>query len=151
MSEEAFGIGIVVSSYNENITDRLLDGAISTLSKSGMGESQYVTVRVPGAWEIPLAARLLAERHDIDGIIALGAVIRGETTHDQYINQCVSGALMELMMSTKKPVGFGLLTCNNLEQAFHRAGGNVGNKGAETAEAVLIMLETAKLIEKNSI
>ncbi len=139
-------IGVVVSTYNANITDRLLDGAISTLASSGWSEPQCLTVRVPGAWEIPLAAKLLTDREEIAGVIALGAVIRGETTHDQHINRAVSNALMDLMLQSGKPVGFGLLTCNSLEQAIHRAGGNVGNKGVETAQAVVAMLDTAKLI-----
>lgn len=140
-STETRKIGIAVSTYNSNITNRLLEGATDTLTAAGFGEARVVTLHVPGAWELGLASKMLAERSDIAAVIALGAVIRGETTHDQYINSAVSHALMELMMSTGKPVGFGLLTCNNLEQAIHRAGGNVGNKGCETAEAVLAMLK----------
>jgi 6,7-dimethyl-8-ribityllumazine synthase len=134
-------IGIVVSTYNSNITGRLLDGAQQTLTAAGYAAEQQLVVRVPGAWELPLAAKQLAARTDVCAILTLGAVIRGETTHDQHINRAVSLALMELMMETGKPVGFGLLTCNSLEQAIHRAGGNVGNKGCETAEAVLAMLQ----------
>jgi 6,7-dimethyl-8-ribityllumazine synthase len=99
-----------------------------------------VVTKVPGAWELPLAAKFLIDRPSMVAVITLGAVIRGETTHDQHINRAVSGALMELQMRTGKPVGFGLLTCNNLEQAIHRAGGNVGNKGCEAAGAVLEMV-----------
>jgi 6,7-dimethyl-8-ribityllumazine synthase len=139
-------IGIAVSSYNSNITDRLLSGSVQTLEAADFGADRTCIVRVPGAWELPLAAKMLAARLDVVAVIALGAVIRGETTHDQYINRSVSSALMELMMSSGKPVGFGLLTCNTLEQAIHRAGGNVGNKGCETAEAVLAMLEISKSI-----
>lgn len=134
-------IGIVVSTYNSNITGRLLEGAQQTLTKAGYAEAQQIVVHVPGAWELPLAAKKLAARDDVCGVVTLGAVIRGETTHDQHINRAVSLALMDLMMGTGKPIGFGLLTCNSLEQAIHRAGGNVGNKGCETAEAVLAMLQ----------
>lgn len=133
-------IGIVVSTYNSNITTRILEGAQQTLADAGYAERMRV-IRVPGAWELPLAAKQLAHLDEICGVITLGAVIRGETTHDQHINRAVSIALMELMMQTGKPIGFGLLTCNTLEQAIHRAGGNVGNKGCETAEAVLAMLQ----------
>ncbi|GAB5402459.1 MAG: 6,7-dimethyl-8-ribityllumazine synthase [Aureliella sp.] len=133
-------IGIAVSTYNSNITDRILEGAISTLAASGFGEDKIEVVKVPGAWELALAAKRLLTRDDCQGVVTLGAVIRGETTHDQHINRAVSTALMDLMMSTGKPVGFGLLTCNTLDQAINRAGGNVGNKGVETAEAVLAML-----------
>lgn len=139
-SNELHKIGIAVSKYNANITMRLLEGARLTLKQAGYADDAIVEYQVPGAWELPLAARWLVARDDMVGVLALGAVIRGETTHDQHINRAVSGALMELMMETGKPVGFGLLTCNTLEQAIHRAGGNVGNKGCETAEAVLAML-----------
>ena len=131
-------IGIVVSTYNGNITNRLQQGAIETLSAAG--ETEHEVVKVPGAWELPLAAQRLAEQPGIVGVVTLGAVIKGETSHDQHINRAVSQALMELMLRTGKPIGFGLLTCNTMEQAIHRAGGNVGNKGQETAEAVLQML-----------
>lgn len=140
MSEPDRLIGIVVSTYNSNITQRILDGARQTLTAAGFGERMLV-VRVPGAWELPLAARQLAMRPEVCGVVTLGAVIKGETTHDEHINRAVSLALMELMMTSGKPIGFGLLTCNTLEQAIHRAGGNVGNKGCETAEAVLAMLD----------
>jgi 6,7-dimethyl-8-ribityllumazine synthase len=133
-------IGIVVSTYNSNITQRLQTGATDTLQAAGWNREQIETLQVPGAWELPLAAQWLLERQQVVAVLALGAVIRGETTHDQHINRAVSNALMELMVATGKPVGFGLLTCNSLEQAIHRAGGNVGNKGCETAEAVLAML-----------
>lgn len=134
-------IGIVVSTYNSNITDRLLSGATETLQAAGWAEDSILIQRVPGAWELPLPAKRFAHQSDVVAVITLGAVIRGETTHDQHINRAVSTALMDLMMETDKPIGFGLLTCNNLEQAIHRAGGNVGNKGEETAQAVLAMLE----------
>jgi 6,7-dimethyl-8-ribityllumazine synthase len=134
-------IGIVVSSYNASITQRLLEGALETLAQAGLGEECISVMRVPGAWEIPLGCSRLVRRQEMSGVIALGAVIRGETTHDQHINRAVSQGLMNLMMEIGKPIGFGLLTCDSLEQAIHRAGGNVGNKGQEAAQAVLAMLE----------
>ncbi|GIW97891.1 MAG: 6,7-dimethyl-8-ribityllumazine synthase [Pirellulaceae bacterium] len=133
-------IGVVVSTYNENITARLRQGALETLAAGGYGESRVEVVSVPGAWEIPLAAQRLAQRDDVAGVVCLGAVIRGETSHDEHINRAVSSALMQLMLQFQKPIGFGLLTCHTMEQAIHRAGGNVGNKGVETASAVLSML-----------
>lgn len=133
-------IGVVLSTYNSNITQRLLEGSLKTLQAAGWDGPRVETVKVPGAWELPLAAKRLLLRPEIQAVVVLGAVIRGETTHDQHINRAVSNALMDLMLTTGKPVGFGLLTCNTLEQAIHRAGGNVGNKGCETAEAVLAML-----------
>ncbi|HAC91547.1 MAG TPA: 6,7-dimethyl-8-ribityllumazine synthase [Planctomycetaceae bacterium] len=139
-SQIASRMGVAVSTYNANITRRLLEGALQTLQDAGFGRDRVCVSEVPGAWELPLAAKRLASRPEILGVVTLGAVIRGETSHDQHINRAVSCALMDLMMLTGKPIGFGLLTCNSMEQAIHRAGGNVGNKGQETAQAVLAML-----------
>lgn len=133
-------VGIAVSTYNSNITGRLLDAALETLGNAAFDQDRILIARVPGAWELPLACQKLAQQNGVLAVLALGAVIRGETSHDQHINRAVSQALMELMMATGKPIGFGLLTCNTMEQAIHRAGGNVGNKGHETAQAVLEML-----------
>lgn len=138
-----FTVGIVVSTYNNNITRRLREGAVETLLAAGITAQDILVAEVPGAWELPLACCQMIDNHAADAVIALGAVIRGETSHDQHINRAVSTALMELMMNSGKPVGFGLLTCNTMEQAIHRAGGNVGNKGQETAQAVLAMLNLA--------
>ena len=137
---------IIVSTYNSNITNKLLAGAVETLTTAGIAAANIVLVRVPGAWELPLAATLLAKNVSISAVITLGAVIRGETTHDQHINRAVSNALMDLMTTTGKPIAFGLLTCNTLEQAIHRAGGNVGNKGCEAAEAALEMVRLTRAI-----
>ncbi len=133
-------VAIVVSTYNASITEKLLAGAVETLQKAGITPENIVVSRVPGAWELPLAAKWLADLSTVGAVITLGAVIRGETTHDQHINRAVSLALMELMQSSGKPIAFGLLTCNTLEQALHRAGGDVGNKGEEAASAALSML-----------
>lgn len=133
-------VAIVVSTYNASITEKLLAGAVETLQKAGISPGNIVVSRVPGAWELPLAAKWLADLSTVGAVVTLGAVIRGETTHDQHINRAVSLALMELMQSSGKPIAFGLLTCNTLEQALHRAGGDVGNKGEEAASAALSML-----------
>jgi 6,7-dimethyl-8-ribityllumazine synthase len=137
---------IILSTYNSNITNKLLAGAIATLEGAGVASDNIVIARVPGAWELPLAATLLAEQASICAVITLGAVIRGETTHDQHLNRAVSNALMELMTRTGKPIAFGLLTCNTLEQAIHRAGGNVGNKGCEAAEAAIEMIRLTRAL-----
>lgn len=131
----------MVSTYNWSITSKLRDGALATLTAAGWSQHEITILQVPGAWELPLAAKWLAESDAIAAVITLGAVIRGETTHDQHINRAVSQALMELMQTTGKPIAFGLLTCNTLEQALHRAGGDVGNKGEEAAQAALAMLQ----------
>jgi 6,7-dimethyl-8-ribityllumazine synthase len=136
---------IIVSRYNSAITEKLLQGAIETLAAQGVSENRIDVYRVPGAWEIPVTAKKAAAQH-YDAILCLGAVIKGETTHDRYINQQVSHSLGQLSMETEKPVAFGLLTCNNLEQAIHRSGGNAGNKGSECAETALEMLNLFKQI-----
>lgn len=133
-------IVIVASRYNQAICDALVKGAIDTLAAAGYGADAVTVVRVPGAWELPVVIRRLVDRPDVIGAIALGCVIKGETTHDQHINRAVSDALMKIGVDQETPIAFGLLTCNTLEQAIHRSGGNVGNKGVESAEAVLELL-----------
>lgn len=130
---------IVVSRYNESITGRLLTGALETLAAHGVPEGQIDVAWVPGAFEIPLVAERFAAAARHAAVICLGAVIRGETTHDAHINRAVSLALMEASLRSEIPILFGVLTCETLEQAIHRAGGRVGNKGAESAEAALRM------------
>ncbi len=130
---------IVVSRYNESITGKLLAGALETLASAGIADESIDVVWVPGAWEIPLVADRLAHLQRHAGVICLGAVIRGETTHDQHINRQVSTSLGRIALKTGVPILMGVLTCNSLEQAIHRSGGNVGNKGVECAEAALEM------------
>ncbi len=137
-------LAIVVSHWNESITQRLLDGAVSTLTTRGIPADQIDVAWVPGAMEIPLIAQQLADSHRYRAIICLGAVIRGETTHDQHINRAVCSSMNEIALETGIPVLFGILTCETMEQAIHRAGGNVGNKGAECAEAALHMIGLLK-------
>lgn len=141
-------IAVVVSRYNDSITSKLLDGALETLRAAGVDEERIVVVEVPGAWELPLPALNLAISDAIDGVIVLGAVIKGETTHDQHINRAVTTALMNAQIDTDTPISLGLLTCNNVEQAIQRSGGSMGNKGVEAAQALLEMVRiTAKLKE----
>ena len=135
-------IVIVASRYNESICDSLVQGSIETLTAAGYGDSISV-IRVPGAWELPVIVSRIISDPSVIAAIALGCVIKGETTHDQHINRAVSDALMKLALEQHKPIAFGLLTCNTLEQAIHRSGGNVGNKGVESAEAVLELLRLA--------
>jgi len=136
---------IVVSRYNESITGKLLSGAVDTLLSSGVDDEAIDVAWVPGAWEIPLIAQRFAESRKYAAVLCLGAVIRGETSHDVHINRQVSLSLGRISLETGTPVLFGILTCNTLEQAIHRSGGNVGNKGFECAQAAL---EMASLLEK---
>lgn len=138
---------VVVSRYNSSITEKLLQGAVETLTKHGASDSAIDVFRVPGAWEIPVTAHKLCKQ-GYAAILCLGAVIKGETTHDQYINQHVSQALGEMALEFELPIAFGILTCNNMEQAIHRSGGNVGNKGVECAEAALEMVSLLSQIGK---
>ena len=133
-------IGIVVSRFNDFITQRLRDGAVDCLVRHGVQDQDIEVVKVPGAFEIPMAAKKMVARNKYDAVICLGAVIRGETTHDQHINRAVTIAMSDIALEHEVPVMLGLLTCETLEQAIQRAGGNVGNKGTECAEAALHML-----------
>ncbi len=138
-SRDAFAI--VVARYNDTITRRLLDGACGTLQAAGVDERQIEVAWVPGAWELPLVAQALASSGRFAAVLCLGAVIRGETSHDQYINQQVSDSLGRLALEMGVPVLFGVLTCYTLEQALNRAGGTSGNKGEECADAALRMVD----------
>jgi len=132
---------IVVSRYNDSVTTKLLRGAQEALAQADMPCDAVDVVWVPGAFELPVAADRLARSGEFAAVICLGAVIRGETPHDQYINRAVSHFLMEIGVRTGVPVLFGVLTCDTLEQAIHRAGGHHGNKGAEAASAAVEMAQ----------
>ena len=131
---------IVVSRYNGSITSKLLSGAVETLTSHGVADDAIDVAWVPGAWEVPLVARKFTYAGKYAAVLCLGAVIKGETTHDEHINRQVSISLGQIALDTGIPVLFGVLTCNTLEQAIHRAGGNVGNKGSECAQAALEMV-----------
>ena len=147
-SANASSVAIVVSQYNDQITGKLCNAAMETLVQGGIARDNIIITRVPGAWEIPFATQRLVSARSIAGVIALGAVIKGETTHDQHINRAVSTALMQLSLDHNKPIAFGLLTVNNLEQALHRSGGNKGNKGQECANALLECLRLGKALDE---
>lgn len=132
--------GIVVSDYNENITHALLDGCVRTLLKSGAKEKDICIVHVPGAFELTGGAQFLAKAKKPDALICLGCVIKGETRHDEYINHAVANGITQLSLLLEKPVIFGLLTPNNLQQAKARAGGKHGNKGVEAAVTAIRMV-----------
>ncbi|MBI1311646.1 6,7-dimethyl-8-ribityllumazine synthase [bacterium] len=132
-------LAIVVSRFNDLVTNRLLDGALSTIRRHGGCEDRVTIVRVPGSFEIPLVADRLAHSGKFNAVICLGAVIQGQTTHHEYINQQVAAGLMRASQSSGIPVTFGILTCETMEQALDRSGGKVGNKGDE---ATLAAIET---------
>ena len=138
---------IVVSRYNEHITGKLLAGAVETLKSAGIADDAIDVAWVPGAWEIPLVAQRLARSGKHAAILCLGAVIKGETTHDEHINRQVSLSLGQIALEAGLPVLFGVLTCNTLEQAINRAGGNAGNKGVECAQAALEMVRLLRKLD----
>ena len=130
-------VGILVSRYNETVTVQLLAGAEACLRERGVPSASVDVVWLPGAWELPFGARALAERGGYAALVALGAVIRGETAHFEYVAGEASRGLMDVALRTGVPVGFGVLTCDTLAQALARAGGAAGNKGYEAAAAAL--------------
>ena len=139
------GIGrrmaVIASRFNEPIVKKLVDGALEALLKSGVVFEDIDVIWVPGAWELPLAARWLLETERYDGIVAVGAVIRGETAHFDYIAAEASRGLAEASAESETPIGFGVLTCDTEEQAEARAGGAHGNKGWDAAVATLEMAD----------
>ena len=139
-------VAIVVSRWNNQITDNLLKGAVATLDRQGLADEKIEIYRVPGAFELPLACHKLAQRGDLDGIIALGCVIRGDTPHFDYVcGECTQG-IGRISLDSGLPLGFGLLTCDTLGQAEARSGDNRENKGEEAALTVLEMISLLRQI-----
>lgn len=138
ISEKRFGI--VVADWHKEITDALSNGAIETLLTHGAKKENIYRNTVPGSFELTLGAQFLAQHEEIDAVICIGVVIKGDTKHDDYINHAVANGLTNVSLKYNKPVAFGLVTTNNLEQALDRAGGKHGNKGIEAAAAVISML-----------
>ena len=138
--------GIVLSRFNELVSEELLAGALETLAARGADPADIDVVRVPGAFEIPVTLKVLADTEDYDGLIALGAVIRGDTPHFEYVaGECAKG-VREVSVDYALPIAFGVLTVNTLEQALERAGAKNGsNKGAEAA---LVAIELVNLFKK---
>lgn len=138
---------IVAAEWNrEDITQPLADGAVARLVEAGVSDDAIDLVWVPGAWEIPVAVQRLADTCRYGAIITLGAVIKGQTAHDHWINHGVTEALMRIAMEHSLPVQFGVLMCDTREHAIARAGGEKGNKGRECAEAALQMVATLKAL-----
>lgn len=138
-------VAIAAARFNDFIVDRLISGCVDYLQRHGLEAENIELVRVPGAFELPLACQKLAQSGKYDGIVALGAVIRGATPHFEYVCAEAAKGLAHVMLTSGKPVGFGLLTCDNIEQAIERAGSKGGNKGCEAAQA---MLETVRVLEQ---
>ena len=144
ISAEGYRFGLVVSRFNDFISSKLVEGAVDALKRHGATEDQLLLVKVPGAFEIPLAAKKLAESGKVDAVICLGAVIRGSTPHFEYVAAEVAKGIAVVSLDTKVPVAFGVLTTDNLEQAIERAGTKSGNKGWDAALAAMEMVNLFK-------
>lgn len=139
--------GIAVARYNSFIVDRLLEGALEALQKHGVMERDITVVKVPGAYELPLAVKMMLDQNTYDGIIAVGAVIRGGTPHFEYVaGECVKG-LSQAGLDASLPVSFGVLTVDTIEQAIERAGTKAGNKGAEAAMTAMEMVSLSRQLK----
>lgn len=147
LSGENLNFGIVISRFNNFISERLLTGAIDCLVRHNVSENSIDVVWVPGAFEIPSVAKKLIETKKYNAIICLGAVVRGETPHFDYVASEVSKGIASLSLEGKIPVIFGVLTVDNLEQAIERSGGKVGNKGFDAAMAAIEMANLFNVIK----
>lgn len=132
-------VGLVVSRFNELVTSRLLAGAQAALQQHGVVEEDVTVAHVPGAFELPLVAKTMAQSGQYDAILCLGAIIRGETPHFEYVAQAASSGIARVGLETGVPMIFGVITADTLDQALERAGGKAGNKGAEAALAAIEM------------
>lgn len=135
---------LVVSRFNSFITERLLEGALDCLRRQGVAEDDLMVARVPGAWEIPVVVKRLAQAKAYDAVICLGAVIRGSTPHFDYVAAEVSKGIAQVSLESGMPISFGILTTDTLEQAIERAGSKAGNKGFAAAEAAIEMVNLLK-------
>ena len=145
LKAEGLKIGIVLSRYNQFISERLLEGAIDALEKLGADKKDISVYKVPGSFEIPVITKKLAESKRVDGILCLGALIRGDTPHFEYLSAEVTKGLAQISMDKGIPVSFGVLTVDTIEQGIERAGTKAGNKGYDSAFA---LVETLNLIKE---
>ena len=139
ISAKGFKFAVVVSRFNDFISSKLVEGAMDALNRHGANEDDITLVKVPGAFEIPIAAKKLASGNEFDAIICLGAVIRGATSHFDYVASEVAKGIAVVSLESNIPVTFGVLTTDNLEQAIERAGSKAGNKGWDSAMAAMEM------------
>lgn len=146
MSAAELKLAITVSRFNAFVTDRLLEGALAAIVACGGDTTSIPVVKVPGAFELPLAAKKLATTNRYDGVICLGAVIRGETPHFEYISSAAANGVVQTSLETGVPIGFGVITAESVEQAVARAGTNGANKGEEAARAVIELANALRLI-----
>lgn len=140
LNTDKLRIGIAIAEWNNEITYALRDGAVSALKDFGFSEDQIILLNVPGAFELPHASQLLFQHSYCHAVIAIGCVVRGDTPHFEYVSQAATDGILRVGLDFEKPCIFGVLTTNTMEQAKERAGGSLGNKGAEAALAACWML-----------
>ncbi|HQH60914.1 MAG TPA: 6,7-dimethyl-8-ribityllumazine synthase [Candidatus Saccharicenans sp.] len=145
LQARGYKIAIVLSRFNQFISGHLLDGALEALDKLGVEEDNIEVYKVPGAFEVPLLAKKLAAKKQVDGLICLGALIRGDTPHFDYLSSEVTKGLSQVAIEEGLPISFGILTVETVEQAIERAGTKAGNKGYEAA---LALIETINLLKQ---
>ena len=142
-------IGIVVSRFNEWVTKMMLDGALNELRRLGVSDIDIKVVWVPGAYEISLACQTLCETSKIDALIAIGCIIRGETSHYEHIAKTTCDGILKVVLDYKMPIGFGVITVENMAQAIDRAGGKHGNKGRDAAKSAVEMVRLTEALKQN--
>ncbi len=148
LNGDGLRVAVVAGRFNSLVTDRLVDGALDALRRHGVDDASVIVARVPGAFELPLAAARLASSGAVDAVVCLGAVIRGATGHyEQVAGQCAAG-IQRAQLDTGVPVIFGVLTTDTVEQALDRAGGKAGNKGAEAAVSAIEMADLVRQLPK---
>lgn len=145
LQAQGYKIAIILSRFNQFISGHLLDGALEALGKLGVEEDNIEVYKVPGAFEVPLIAKKLAAKKQVDGLICLGALIRGDTPHFDYLSSEVTKGLSQVAIEEGLPISFGILTVETVEQAIERAGTKAGNKGYEAA---LALIETINLLKQ---
>ena len=147
-SASGMKVAVVVARFNNYITDRLLEGALDALRRAGATDGDVTVVKVPGSWELPVAAKALAAQKRYDAIVALGAVIRGDTPHFDYVAGQAATGLASVQQETGVPVAFGVLTTNTVEQAIERTGGKSGNKGYDAAMTAIEMADLVRRLRQ---
>lgn len=145
MNAEGLRIALIATRFNDIIVERLIDGAVDYLERHGCNKTDLTIIRIPGAFELPIVCQNAAKTGKYDGIVALGAVIRGATPHFDFVAGEATKGIAAVSLATGVPIGFGLLTTDTIEQAVERAGGKAGNKGDEAAAA---LLETIRVLQQ---
>ncbi len=151
LSSKGLKISIIVSRFNHLITERLLEGALDALNRTGIETKDIKVIKVPGAFEIPLIAKRIATLKSYDAIICIGAIIKGDTSHNEYISAEVIKGLAQISIETITPIALGIITADSLEQAIERAGTKHGNRGFEAAMSAIEMANLLKGIDKKNV